>query len=228
MNSVIQMKALAGIRAECRVTDFTLCHGQSSRALQRQSRRWLLGHPGRWLHHAWLHASWNVGRCDAAACWLSCISHQPWICPQRGSGEERSHLLCNCTFVVISAPWESASSEWAVTAAQGLGSWWPQIFLPSFLPWCFLNVCQEHHSRQTHMSAPWSLSGRQLPVYFYCFACLQSLDFLTQVKKTPQTLLAGRSGRTGDTERGAAIKRTCGEQSISRQCPPTSGLFHQP
>lgn len=67
-----------------------------------------------------------------------CISHQPWICLQRGSGEERSHLLCNCTFVVISAPWESASSEWAVTAAQG---WGHDDLSSSFLPSLVLSQC---------------------------------------------------------------------------------------
>lgn len=35
------MIALAGIGAECRVTDFTSCPGQSSRALQRQRRSWV-------------------------------------------------------------------------------------------------------------------------------------------------------------------------------------------
>lgn len=101
------MITLAGIGAECRVTDFTPCHGHSSRALQRQRRRCLLGHPERWLHRAQVCASWDVSRCDAAARWLSCTSQQPrGICLQMGRGEERSHLLCNCT-LWLSQPSES-------------------------------------------------------------------------------------------------------------------------
>lgn len=178
------MIALAGIRAECRVTDFTLCRGQSSRALQKQSRRCLLGHPGRWLHHAWLHASWDVSRCDAVACWLSCISHQPWICLQRGSGEERSHLLCNCTFV--SQPPESQpalNGQWLQHRAGVMMT----SALPSFLPWCFLNVCQEHHSQQTHVSAP-VITFWETAACSFLLVCLSAESgFLdTGGKKTPK------------------------------------------
>lgn len=184
MNSIIQMIALAGIRAECRVTDFTLCYGQSSRALQRQSRRCLLGHPGRWLHHAWLHASWDVSRCDAVACWLSAY-HTSHESAYKGAVGRREAISFVTAPLWLSQPPESQpalNGQWLQHRAGVMMT----SALPSFLPWCFLNVCQEHHSQQTHVSAP-VITFWETAACLFLLVCLSAESgFLDTGGKKPQ------------------------------------------
>lgn len=117
------------------------------------------------------------------ACWLSCAPQQPFgTRAQIGSGEEGKKqppilLHFRCYLRPLGVSHLCMGSD--CTAGAGFTMTWA---LPSHA-WCLVNVCRQHRLRQTHPSALWLLSGRQLPSYFYPFVCPHSLGSLTQVKK---------------------------------------------
>lgn len=157
------------------MTDFTPCHG-SHQELSRDKEggaccvtlrdgcimpRYVLagmllvgvmlqyvGFPAHHSSHEGSAYKWAVGRREA----ISCVTALLWL-SQSSEGQPP-----------LNGQWLQHGDG----GHDGLSS--------SFNPWCFVNLYLEHQSQQNHVSAPWSLPGRQLPVYFYCFACLQSLD----------------------------------------------------
>lgn len=139
------------------MTDFSLCYGQSSRALQRQSKKKVLAG---W---AWGMAASCIGTCEAACtlavvmlqqvCWLSCTTQQPrgtyTKAGRRKRGRSSFQSIVFLLILLFSEPTWSRSSLYGkrltagVTATRALLS----------CPWCLVDVCLQHCLQQPNPAA---------------------------------------------------------------------------